>query len=81
MLATILAAVALYRRRISMKSDETLHLMDAEAPLVSGQEEAGKQLDKIDRWGKALTILVIVYALAIAGYYLYSSFADTSIKM
>lgn len=80
-LATVVVALALYRRRIYMKSDEMVHLMDAEAPLVSGQAVAAQRLEKIDRWGKLLTVVVVLYALGIAGYYLYKSFADTSIKM
>ncbi len=80
-LATIVVALAIYRRRIYMKSDEMVHLMDAEAPLVAGQATAAKRLEKLDLWGKILTGLVILYAVGIAGYYLYSSFVDTSIKM
>ncbi len=80
-LATIVICIAVYRRRIYMKSDEVLHLVDAEAPLVTGQANIGKKLEKIDLWGKILTVVVILYALSIAGYYLYSSFTDTTIKM
>ena len=80
-LATIVVFLGLYRRRIYMKSDEVLHVLDAEAPLVSNQEVVGAQLVKIDRWGKVLTIVVVVYGLAIAGLYVYRMFMDTSIKM
>ena len=80
-LATIVVFLGLYRRRIYMKSDEVLHVLDAEAPLVSTQEVVGAQLVKIDRWGRLLTILVVVYGLAIAGLYFYRMFMDTSIKM
>lgn len=80
-LATIVVALALYRRRIYMKSDEIVHLMDAEAPLVAGQATAAQKLEKLDRWGKILTAVVILYAVGIAGYYLYKSFTDTSIRM
>jgi hypothetical protein len=79
-LATVLVFLALYRRRVFMKSDETLHVLDAEAPMVSSQAEVGKRLEKIDLWGKILTVVVVLYALAIAGLYLYSTFTDTSIK-
>ena len=79
--ATVLVFLALYRRRIYMKSDEVLHVLDAEAPLVSNQEVVGKRLEKIDLWGKVLTILVVLYGVGIAGMYLYSMFTDTSVKM
>jgi uncharacterized membrane protein len=80
-MATVVVFLALYRRRIYMKSDEILHLPDAEASMVSTQESVGKQLERIDRWGKLLTVLVVLYALAIAGMYFYRMFTDTSIKM
>jgi hypothetical protein len=56
-------------------------VLDAEAPLVSNQAEIGKKLEKIDLWGKTLTVIVALYGLGIAGWYLYNLFADTSIKM
>ncbi|MGO9094501.1 MAG: hypothetical protein ACLQGV_04695 [Bryobacteraceae bacterium] len=80
-LATILVFLALYRRRVYMKSDESLHVLDAEAPLVDTQADVNVKLQKLDRCGIALTILVALYALAIAGVYIYNMFMDTSIKM
>lgn len=80
-LATVLVFLALYRRRIYMKSDEVLHVLDADAPLVSTQEVVAKKLEKIDRWGKILTVLVVLYGLGIAGMYLYTMFTDTSVKL
>ena len=80
-LATIVAFLALYRRKIRLKSDEVLHVLDQEAPLVSTQDAVAKKLDKVDRWGKLLTIVVILYAVAIALLYFYSVFTDSSIKL
>jgi hypothetical protein len=80
-LATVVVFLALYRRRVYLKSDELLHVLDEEAPLVPAQEAIGKKLEKIDRWGKTLTVIVILYALAIGGLYLYRTFTDTTIKM
>ncbi len=80
-LATVVVFLALYRRRLYMKTDELLHVLDAEAPLVSTQTEVGKRLEKVDFWGKTLTVIVGLYALAIAGMYLYRLFTDTTIRM
>jgi hypothetical protein len=80
-LATVLVFLALYRRRIYMKSDEVLHVLDAEAPLVSNQEVVAKKLEKIDLWGKVLTVIVVLYGLGIVGLYLYAMFTDTSVKL
>lgn len=80
-LATILVFLALYRRRVYMRSDESLHVLDADAPLVNTQADVSVKLQKIDRCGIALTIVVALYALAIVGVYVYGIFMDTSIKM
>ncbi len=80
-LATVVVFLALYRRRLYMKTDELLHVLDAEAPLVATQVEIGKKLEKVDFWGKTLTVIVGLYALAIGGMYLYKLFTDTTIRM
>jgi hypothetical protein len=80
-LATVVVFLAIYRRRIYMKSDEVLHVLDAEAPLVSTQAVVAKKLEKIDFWGKVLTVVVVLYALAIVGVYVYGTLTDTTIKL
>lgn len=80
-LATVVVFLALYRRRLYMKTDELLHVLDAEAPLISSQVQIAKKLEKVDLWGKILTVLVGLYALAIGGMYIYKLFTDTSIRM
>ncbi len=80
-LATVVAFLALYRRRIRMKSDEVLHVLDAEAALVPQQADVAKKLERVDRWGKWLTVLAALYAAAIAVMYLYSSLSDSTLKM
>lgn len=80
-LATIVVFLAAYRRSIRLKADELLHVLDTEAPLVSNQAVVAKRLEKVNRWGKILTALVILYALAVAAYYFYTVFQDTSVRM
>ncbi len=80
-LATVVIFLALYRRRLNHKVDELLHVLDAEAPLIGTQAEVAKKIDKVDLWGKTLTVLATLYGLALVGYYIYTVFADTSVKM
>ncbi len=80
-LATVVAFLALYRRRIRMKSDEVLHVLDSEASLVATQGDVAQKLESVDRWGKWLTVLAALYAAAIAVMYLYSSLSDSTLKM
>ena len=70
-LATFVILVAVYRRAIARKEDDFLHVQDAEASAVSQQAEVAKKLESIDRWGKGLTVVALVYGLGLLGYYLY----------
>lgn len=80
-LATIMVFLAIYRRRVFMKGDELLHVLDEEAPLIHNQEVVAKKLDKLDLWGKILTTVVVLYAVTIGGLYLYFMFTDTKIRL
>jgi len=80
-LATVVVFLAIYRRRLQGKTDQLLHVLDAEAPQIATQAEVAKKLEKVDFWGKTLTVIVGLYTLAIAGMYLYKMFTDTTIRM
>ncbi len=80
-LTTIVVFLAIYRRRVGSVVDENLHVLDAEVGAIGTQTVVAKKLAVIDLWGKILTALAVLYLLAIAGFYLYKSFADQSIKM
>ena len=80
-LTTIVVILAVYRRRLDLKVDETLHVLDAEAASIPAQEEVAKKLAVVDRWGKILTVVAVLYLLGIAAAYVYSSFNDTSVKL
>jgi len=80
-LTTVVVILALYRRRLDLKVDENVHLMDAEAASIPQQEEVSKKLAVVDKWGKILTVVAVLYLLGIAAAYVYSSFSDTSVKL
>lgn len=80
-LTTIVIFLAIYRRRIDVKSDDMLHVLDTETQLAVEQVVVAKKIETIDRWGKLLTILAALYLLAIGGLYLYNILTDTSIKI
>ncbi len=80
-LTTAVVILAIYRRRLDLRVDETLHVLDAEASSIPAQEEVAKKLAVVDRWGKILTVVAVLYLLGIAAAYVYSSFNDTSVKL
>lgn len=77
LLATVVLILIVYRLLVSRKEDDTLHVLH-QAGSVTQQVSVAQKLERIDRWGKVLTVLAIVYGAAIAGLYLYRSFVQAS---
>ncbi len=65
-----LGSLALYRKYISAAESDVLHLRDSESTQISGQKEFANRLDSLDRWGKILIIILIVYGLVVGCEYL-----------
>jgi len=64
-------ALALYRKFISMREDDYLHLSAGEERLIPEQVATFHKIGAIDRWGITMTIVTVVFGLALAGLYLY----------
>jgi hypothetical protein len=64
-------ALALYRKILSAKEDDYLHIADGEAKLIPQQAELARKLDWIDKVGETLTVITVVFGLALGGAYLY----------
>jgi hypothetical protein len=68
-LATL--ALALYRKFVSMREDDYLHLSAGEERLIPQQVATFRKIGAIDRWGITMTILTVSTGLALAVLYLY----------
>lgn len=64
-LAIVVLILALMRRQVSAREDDSLHLASGEAAMVTDQVQMAKRLDIIDKWGKLLTILLAVSGVAL----------------
>ncbi|HVA01017.1 MAG TPA: hypothetical protein VMV34_05090 [Terriglobia bacterium] len=70
-LAVVVLVLAIYRNMMASHEDETIHVLEGDAPAVTAQVKLSRKLQVIERWGKILTVVVVVYGLVIAGMYLY----------
>lgn len=77
-ITVIVLVLALYRKILADRDVPFLHVLDNDAGMVPQQAGAAKKLDKIDRWGKILTIVAVVYGLVLAGVYVYRAWQSTS---
>jgi hypothetical protein len=64
-------ALALYRKFVSMREDDYLHLSAGEEHLIPQQVATFRKIGSIDRWGITMTIVTVVLGLALAALYLY----------
>jgi len=72
-LSAVVVGLLMYRKWIAKDEDERLHVMDCEAALLSRQVAVGHKLESIDRWGKVLTAIALLYGLVVGAAYIYQS--------
>ena len=69
LVAIVVLALVAYRKLVSLQEEETLHL--ANAAEANHQAVIARKLDWIDKWGKLLTVIVVVYGVLLAAAYTY----------
>lgn len=70
-LAVVVAVLAIYRNMMASHEDETIHVLDGDTPQIAAQVKLSHKLEVVERWGKILTAIVVIYGLGIASMYLY----------
>jgi len=65
--------LALYRKFVSMREDDYLHLSAGEERLIPQQVATFRKIGVIDKWGITLTIVTVALGLALAALYLYQA--------
>jgi hypothetical protein len=68
------AGLALYRKLISMREDDCIHIGEGEERLIPQQLEVAHKLAVLDRWGEILTVVTAGYGLVVGVLYLYQRF-------
>lgn len=68
-LTLVVLALVSYRYVISRREDDTLHLADAEAPLVAEQKALAARLGRLDEWKRRLTVVDLVLGLGLAALF------------
>ena len=76
-LAVIVLGLAITRRTVASQEDDSIHLTDGGAA-VGQQVAMAKKLEGIDKWGKILTIILVVTGLALAIVYGMQLWDETS---
>lgn len=72
-LALIVLALIVIRRKTAVGEDATLHVMEGDARMIPHQREMAQKLEVIDKWGKLLTVITVVFGLILAVLWVYQS--------
>jgi ABC-type nitrate/sulfonate/bicarbonate transport system permease component len=67
-LALIVIFLAFWRRHVASQEDDTLHVTGPET-VIQQQMTVAQKLELIDKWGKALTVLLAITGLILAVMY------------
>lgn len=76
--ACAVLGLALYRKLVSSQEDDTLHVGEFDATQVAQQTSIASRLAFVDKWGVALTIIVVAFGAVLAGIYLYHQWISSS---
>ena len=75
-LALAVLVMAGYRKIVSVREDETLHLVN---PSESARQLAiFHKLERIDKWGRLLTVVAAIYGLLLAIAYTYQTWVQAT---
>jgi len=74
LLALTVLALFIWRKAVASKEDDNLHVLDGASAVKSSEQLAVSQkLDLIDKWGKIVTLVAVVYGLLLAVLYIWQS--------
>lgn len=80
-LALVVLALLAIRKKVASGEDDTLHVMEGDASLIPRQQKIAHELEVIDRWGKSLTVVAIVFGLVVGGLFVYQGWVNASSYM
>ena len=77
LLAVAVLALFIWRKTVARNEDDSLHVLHG-STAVPEQEAISHKLDVIDKWGKILTVVTVVFGLLLGAAYAYDSFVKAS---
>ena len=74
-LAVVVFALFIRRKMVASHEDDSLHVLDGGG---GDQTVVAQKLDQIDRWGKILTVVMVIYGVLLGAAYAYQAWIQTS---
>jgi hypothetical protein len=78
-LAVIVVSLAVWRNLVGMHEDDTVHIADAAASRE--QASIAGKISVLDRWGKSLTVVTIVYGTILVSIKLFNAWVESGTRL
>jgi len=73
LLAIVVIGLAIFRSIAGLHEDDNVHLALSEQGMIPKQIAFFNTMERIDRWGKSLTVITVAFGLVLASIYIYHS--------
>jgi len=71
-LAVVVLALIVWRKMVASQEDDNIHVLDGVSEVVSRhQVQLAAKLDMIDKWGKTLTVITVIFGIVLAAAFIY----------
>jgi hypothetical protein len=77
LLVLSVVVMIVWRQAVARREDDTLHVSHGSSA-VSQQVDVAHRLDAIDKWGKTLTVVTVVYCLIVGALFVYQQWLRAS---
>jgi hypothetical protein len=71
------ATLAGVRKWVAREEDDTLHLGQPDGSVMKRQNTLAGTLERVDKWGKLLTVVMVIYGLALLGRIVYQAWLES----
>lgn len=75
LLAASVLVLIVWRKMVANQEDDTIHVLQGS---VAQQVTVAQKLEVIDKWGKILTVITLVFGLILGAVYIYQNFVTMS---
>ncbi|HLG98371.1 MAG TPA: hypothetical protein VKX49_18790 [Bryobacteraceae bacterium] len=76
-LTLFVISLALVRKYAAREEDDLVHLTGVADAVITHQTEVAHKLDKIDRWGKLLTVADLVFGFVLLAISMYTTWQNS----
>jgi hypothetical protein len=77
-LAIAVLILAIRRWLIARREDDVVHIHDGDDTILQQQTVIASKLKVVEKWGIALTIVMVVYGMALAAWALYAQWVRSA---